>query len=149
MAVVQRFEPGMVEKYCKSFGLHYLKDAEGDFRVDFSFDEECGCELTLWLMIKGTQSQIYVVRLLSATRIPRSEWPRAIDACNTWNRDHRWPKAYLNAYNPETDAVGFVEVEQQIHLEKGIHQELLDDFTSRTVAGGFEFWRWAHREKHF
>ncbi len=147
MPTVQRFDRNMIEKHLKARSVKYLRDSDGDFRIEFAYDEDTGCELTVWLIAAGTQNQIYDVLVVSNKRIPKSDWARAIMVCNTWNKEWRWPTAYLYVSDPSTDTTGTIRLEQQIDLEPGIHQELLGDFTDTIITGAFAFWKWAHKEQ--
>jgi len=147
MPTVQKFDRSMIEKYLKSVNLKYLRDSDGDFVAQFAYDEDTGCELTLYLIAAGQKNEIYVIRVLSDKRIPKSDWGRAMMLCNTWNDERRWPKAYLHVANPDKDTIGTIVLEEQIDLEKGIHQELLDDLTTTILMGAHLFWEWAHKEK--
>ncbi len=85
--------------------------------------------------------------MASDKRIPKSDWGRAVMICNTWNKERSWPKAYLFVRNPSTDTHGLIVLEDVIDLEKGIHQELLDDFSLTSIATAISFWKWAHKEQ--
>lgn len=146
MPNVQRFDRSMIERYLKQTGYKYLRDSDGDFHVNFHYEEDTGCELSILLCAEGKGSEIYSIRVLSDKRIPKSDWGRAIMLCNTWNKERRWPKAYLHVSDPAKDTVASIVLEQQIDLEKGIHQELLDHLTSSILLGGYVFWQWAHKE---
>jgi len=147
MPTVQKFDHTMIEKYLKNRELKYLRDSEGDYRVDFAYDEDTGCEMTVWLIASGRNHEIYSVLVLSDKAIPKSDWGKAAMLCNTWNKERRWPKAYLFVRDPATDMRGEIRLEQQIDLEQGIHQELFNDFTNTMILGSFLFWEWAHKEQ--
>jgi hypothetical protein len=147
MADVQEFTRGMIEKYLKGRSLKYLVDDEGDFRVGFAYDEETGCSMVFWLIAGGSKDQIYLVRCMTDKKIPRSDWQSAIMLCNSWNKETRWPKAYLYVKDQATDTVGEIYLEEQIDVGVGIHQELLEDFTDTVIGTANEFWKWAHKEK--
>ena len=147
MPTVEKFSQAMLEKYVKARGWKYLRDGDGDFRVDFAYDDSTGCELTLWLIADGRQKEIFYVRVASDKRIPKTDWARAMMICNTWNKDRRWPKAYLNVRNPDTDTTATIALEQHLDCEKGIHQELLEDFANTIWATSISFWEWAHKEQ--
>ncbi len=147
MATVQKFEKSMIEKFLKSRGLKYLIDQDGDYRVEFAYDPETQCELTIWLLAEGSAHDIYRVLAMSDKRIPKSDWGRAILACNTWNKEKRWPKAFLYVRDPNADPFGFIHLEQQLPLDTGVHQEFLDHMTNMTIMGAHLFWKWAVSEQ--
>lgn len=149
MPTVQKFDRSMIERFLKSRNLKYLVDSEGNYRVEFAYDESTGCELTVLLIAAGSRRQIYQIVVLSDKRIPRKDWERAIMACNTWNKENHWPKAYLYVSDPSKDNFGMIMLEGQIDLEKGIHQELFDDFTDTIIVAAHSFWEWAYKEQGF
>ncbi|MCS6802126.1 MAG: YbjN domain-containing protein [Chloroflexota bacterium] len=146
MASVETFSPAMLETYFRSRRLAYQRDADGDYRVAFAYDEELGCALDCWFLIGGRDRQILAFRAVGLRPIPRSEFSRVIELCNEWNRDRRWPKAYLYARAPD-DPEGAIYLEENIDLAPGIHQDLLDDWLDTMRSAAVEFWIWAHREK--
>lgn len=151
MAVVQQqvqpFNRSMIEKCLRSTSWRFLTDSEGDFVVEFRYDEETGVELEIFFEAEGSKGQIYVIRGHADKRIPKNDWNKALMVCNTWNKEKRWPKAYLYVRDPSTDTTGTIMLEENLDLETGIHQELLNDITLTAVAGMFGFWEWAHREQ--
>ncbi len=147
MAAVQRFDHSMIERYLRARSLKFLRDSDGDFIVQFSYNDEMGCSVDMYLMVQGQQKDIYSVWGVSDRRIPKNDWGKAIMLCNEWNKLRRWPKAYLYVKDPATDTTGSIRLEYQIDLEEGIHQELFDDFTSSGIDGTFAFWKWAHQEQ--
>ncbi len=149
MPAVVRFDRRMFEQYCKSMNLKYLVDSQGNFRVGFAHDEERGCQLTVWLLAAGSTGQILAIRVESDRQIPKSDWPRAMLVCNMWNQTRRWPKAYLNVEDPQTEFSATIELEHQVDLEPGIYQELLNDMINTTIVTAFSFWSWAHKEQGF
>lgn len=137
----------MIETYLKDQGLLYATDADGDFQVKFAFDEELGCSLEIWLLVGGSENQIYAVRVLSDKQIAKDDWGKAVVLCNQWNKEHRWPKAYLFVADENTDAFGVINLEENINLSAGVHQQLLEDWTNTVRASAVEFWRWVHQDQ--
>ncbi|GAB4441339.1 MAG: hypothetical protein OHK0015_38500 [Chloroflexi bacterium OHK40] len=142
MPTVQKLSHAMVEEYLRTMGYKFLRDSEGDYRVDFSYDEQLDCKISYYMLIDGQNRNIYTVRVYSDKRVPRNDWPRFLFLVNEWNKDKRWPKAYLYIRDPQTSPSGEVILEQQMDFEQGIHQELLNDFTNTTLAGAYAFWGW-------
>ena len=149
MPTVQKFDRNMIERYLKSRSWKYLIDSDGDYRVEFAMDDEAGCELTVWLIMGGPNKEIYDCMIWSSRRVKKEEWGKAILMCNDWNKQKRWPKAYVYVRDRNTDTVGDIRLEQQMDLETGIHQELFDDFTSTIISGAHAFWKWATKEQGF
>jgi hypothetical protein len=125
----------------------FLRDSDGDFVVQFGYSDRTGCEINILIMASGSQSEICFIMGQTDKRIPKSDWGKAIMLCNTWNKEKRWPKAYLYVRDSSTDMTGTIHTENQIDLEVGVHQELLDHFILATIAGIMSFWQWAHQKQ--
>lgn len=150
MASVQKFSRSMVEQFLRSRNYRFLRDSDDDFVLQFAYDSDADCKLTFYLMLSGKDEQIFTVHARSDKHVPKQEWGRIVMLCNTWNRQKRWPKAYLyvSESNP-SPTTGEIFLEEHMDLESGIHQELLDDFTSNTILGSNLFWEWIHKEHNF
>lgn len=140
MAKVETFGRGMIKRVLDDMKIHYLRDSDEDFVIMFAEDEDAGCELHVFVMAAGSDDEILAIRVLSDAKIKSHDVGLKYRVCNTWNRDKRWPKAYV-------DDDGDFILEEQIDLEKGIHQELLRDYIATTIAAGNKFWEWAHKEQ--
>ncbi|REJ38876.1 MAG: YbjN domain-containing protein [Microcystis flos-aquae TF09] len=146
---VQSFDRCMIESYLKDKDFNYLKDRDGDFQLTFRRDDKMGCELTFFFMAQGEEGSIYVITAFSDKPIPRSDWGKALMFCNTWNKEIRWPKAYLSASDPDNDTTGKIVLEEHIDLCEGIHQALLNDFTDTVLSTAIQFWQRAHQQEGF
>lgn len=144
MSVVQRFNRTMIENCLRANQLRFLRDNDGDFRVEFGYNEKYGCEISFSLSVAGSQNDVYSIIAISDKRIPRHDWAKAVTICNEWNAQKRWPKAYLHVRDVATETYGAILLEQDIDLEPGVHQELLDHFTLTAFATSMSFWEWAH-----
>ena len=147
MPTVQSFNHSMIEKSLRDSSLKFLRDSDGDFVVQFGYNDKRDCEVDCNLIIGGSQKTIYSIHATSSKHFERSDWGRIMMICNTWNKERRWPKSYLHIRNPSTDRTGAIILEAHIDLEKGIHQELMNDFTLTVIAGALQFWEWAHQEQ--
>lgn len=141
MATVQTFTKSMIERYLRACNMKFMIDGDGDYKVEFAYDQEMGCELTIYLMTGGSKKDVYGVLALSDKRYSKDAWVKATLLCNQWNKEKRWPKAYLY-YNDLNDPYATIRLEQHIDLETGIHQELFDDFTGTMLVGASAFWKW-------
>src|SRR6185312_13136494 len=128
MPIVRSFDRSMIESCLRTNQMKFLRDNDGDFRVEFGFDDEMGCELTISLAAAGQQHDIFSMLIFTDKRIPNWDWNRVIQVCNEWNDTRRWPKAYLHVRDTSDSTAGIL-LEQSIDLEHGIHQELFDDLT--------------------
>src|SRR5437867_3146533 len=94
MPRAEPFTRDMVEARLRAKGLHYLRDENGDFQFDMACD---GADepVTIWIAVEGHAANIFRIfggsrhRPLPATR------EDALERCNQWNREHRWPTAVI------------------------------------------------------
>lgn len=142
MATVQKLNHAMLEDYLKASNYKYLRDSDGDFRVDFSYDEAIDCKLSHYLILEGEQHDIYTLRIHSDKRIARNDWPRFLYLVNEWNKTKRWPKAYLYIRDSQTSPSGEIILEGQLLFRQGIHQEFLSEYTDYITIGAYAFWKW-------
>ena len=146
MRIVESFGRGMIETFLEDSGLHYLRDREGDFVVEFGYDEEVLGHPRFMLAAVGDDSDQYCLRGDTLRRIPRHDWDRALRLCNEWNAQYKLPKVYFEIDDPNASTTGRVVAEQWTNLEAGIHQELVTKMTSTFFTACFSFWRWLERQ---
>lgn len=149
MPSIKKFDRRMIKNFLDKAELNYFTDKDGDFTINFAYDEELGCELSFWFIVTGSNDEIYQVLISSDKDIPKSQWARVLMLCNTWNEEMRWPKVYLHIDDIDNDTTGNILLEEQIDLEQGIHQELLNDYTETILSTSFQFWKWMHEEHGF
>jgi len=147
MATVRKFDETMIESCLRTVDLKYLKDSDGDYVVQFGYDDDTKCELSLFLIRSGEKKEVFQILVASDAEIPASELGAALFFCNSWNKDKRWPKTYVNF--KEGESHGRIFCEEQIDLEKGVHQELLDDFAITCFSAANAFWKQVGEEKPF
>ncbi len=71
MATVKNFDRSVIESYLTDRGLRFTRDDDGDFVVQFPYQEELGCEVILVFCAEGPQDDVYSIRLISNKRIPK------------------------------------------------------------------------------
>ncbi len=146
MAIVESFGRGMIEAFLEDSELHYLRDRDGDFVVEFGYDEEVLGHPRFMLVTAGDDGDQYCLRGETMKRIPRVDWDRSLRLCNEWNAQYKLPKVYLEIDDPNASSSGRVVCEQWINLDAGIHQELINAMTSTFFTACFGFWRWLERQ---
>jgi hypothetical protein len=142
VAPVRTFTRDMIRRYLDGQGLAYLRDAAGDFRVDFAHDDDLDCAISFWVMAVGSQGEILGVEARSTKRFPRENWDWALYVVNEWNKRMRYPKAYFFVSDPDEDRTGEIRLDQYVDLEKGVHQELFDSIVFTIMGGATRFWSW-------
>lgn len=146
MGFVDNFGHAMIEAFLEEDGLEFLRDRDGDFIVQFGYDEEIEGHPRFLLAASGEDQEQFCLRGDTLRRIPRSDWDRMLRLCNEWNAHYKMPKAYLEVDDPNADATGRVVCEQWLDLEAGIHQELVNHLTGTFFSACFGFWRWLERQ---
>ena len=130
MGIVENFGRGMVEVFLEDSELHYLRDRDGDFVVEFGYDEEVHGHPRFMLVVSGEDSDQYCLRGDTMKRIPRPLWDRSIQLCNEWNAQYKLPKVYVEIDDPNISTTARVVCEQWTNFEVGVHQELVNQMTS-------------------
>ncbi len=146
MGIVESFGRGMIEAFLEDSELHYLRDRDGDFVVEFGYDEEVLGHPRFMLVVSGEDQDQYCLRGDTLRRIAKFDWDRSIRLCNEWNAQYKLPKVYLEIDDPNASTTARVVCEQWINLEAGVHQELINQMTSTFFTACFSFWRWLERQ---
>lgn len=139
---VQPFTRAMIRRYLETAKLSYLRDGDGDFRVDFAHDDDLECSVSFWLTASGGHDEIFGVEARSTRRFTREMWEWCLYVSNEWNMEMRYPKAYFYTTDADTAKTGEIRLEHYTDLEEGVHQELLDNLTAGVMRGSMRFWTW-------
>ncbi len=137
MPQARPFTRDMVEAHLRAHDVHFLRDEDGDFRVDFTSDERPGT-ITVWLIAHGPEDTMYTISGSASGAPQPSTRAETVARCNTWNQEHIWPKAFVVDHGREWR----IGVSADLPLGPGIHRELFDEFTRRVIGGILEFWGW-------
>ncbi|GAC1475172.1 MAG: hypothetical protein NVSMB9_27060 [Isosphaeraceae bacterium] len=146
MGFIENFGHGMIEAFLEEDGLHFLRDRDGDFIVQFGYDEEIDGHPRFLLAASGDDQEQFCLRGDLMRRVPRPEWDRILRLCNEWNAHYKMPKAYFEVDDPNTSTTGRVVCEQWLDLSVGLQQELVNHLTSTFFSACFGFWRWLKRQ---
>ncbi len=133
----QPFTRDLIEAHLNTVGVQFLRDKDGDFRVDLNC-EGLDQPLMLWFIADGTGDAIYHITSSTATPVPLATRELAVERCNTWNREHRWPKALVL----DADDAIRIATSADLDLSEGVTPALLANFTDGVVHGAIEFWSW-------
>ncbi|WP_435017782.1 YbjN domain-containing protein [Tundrisphaera sp. TA3] len=146
MGFVEGFGQPMIQAFLEDAGLHYLRDLEGDFVVEFGYDDELAGHPRFLLAASGDDRSQFCLRGDVLKRVPRADWDRQIRLCNEWNALYKLPKVYLEVEDFNISATGRILCEQWLNLGPGIHQELVNHLTNSFFSACFGFWRWRERQ---
>ena len=146
MGKVESFGHAMIQAFLDESELHYLRDRDGDFVVEFGYDEEVLGHPRFLLIVSGDDLDQYCLRGDTMKRVARADWERHLRLCNEWNALYKMPKVYLEVDDPNVSSSGRVVCEQWLDFESGVHQELVDQLTSTFFSACFGFWKWLERQ---
>jgi hypothetical protein len=136
LARAEPFTREMIAAHLRDHATHFLRDEDGDFRVELNLPDGGG-QIIVWFVADGKEGKIYHVH----AHPPEGQVPptrtEALERCNTWNRQHRWPKACVM---DASDGTWRIVLGADIDLSPGITRSLFDTFTERTVGSMIEFW---------
>jgi hypothetical protein len=138
---------GLIKEVLDSHGLQLFADQKGDFMTFWGYEREVDTEVKIWFKLEGDDEDVYRICATGDRPLPRKAWNRAMQLCNDWNNEHRWPKASVLKLKRENRSVAFVELNADIPVARGVSRRLLDDFTGHVVHGTFEFFRWLHEQR--
>jgi hypothetical protein len=134
--------PEMITDHLERNDLKFAIDQDGDYLVDFAAFAEGAPEVRVWLTIEGANEDIFVIRVIGQRPVPKTLWPQLVAACNQWNMEKRYPKAFLFIPADTAELFGQVHLEGQFPLAAGVTQPQLDEFISTIIGTGFSFWHW-------
>ena len=146
MKFVESFGRHMIEAFLEEDGLNFLRDRDGDFIVQFGYDDEIEGHPRFLLAVAGDDNEQYCLRGDTLSRVSREDWDRSARLCNEWNALYKMPKVYFEVDDPNKSTTGRIVCEQWLDLEAGVHQELINQFTSTFFSACFGFWRWLERQ---
>ena len=146
MGFIEPFSRAMIEAFLEGDDLHYLRDRDGDFIVQFGYDEELKGHPRFLLAVSGDDEEQFCLRGDLLRRVPRDEWERVLRLCNEWNAHYKMPKVYFEVDDENASPTGRVVCEQWLDLEVGIPQEVLNHLVSVFFSACFGFWRWHRRQ---
>src|SRR5258708_33416399 len=125
MGFVESFSHSAIEAFLEEDGLVYLRDRDGDFIVQFAYDEEISGHPRFLLAVAGDDDEQYCLRGDTLRRIPRADWDRVLRLCNEWNAHYKMPKVYLEVDDPNASATGRLVCEQWLAFEVGVPPALV------------------------
>lgn len=139
---IRPFDRDMIKDHLDRAELVATIDEDGDYRVDFQAAQEGAPELSFWLSAEGTNEDIFVIRCVTNLAVDKTLWPQAVMACNQWNTEKRYPKAYLWVGNDPESLFGQIRLEAQFPVGAGVIQPLIDDWIATVFGTSFGFWDW-------
>lgn len=82
----QPFTKDRYDAVLKSLDVNYAVDDDGDRFGDWE-------DMRLWFLAEGADNELLAMRAMWDVRPPVAAYDYIVEALNSWNRDHFWPKA--------------------------------------------------------
>ena len=130
------FTQEMIVDHLRDHGVHFLRDEDGDCRLELEIPEGGG-HTVVWLVADGDAKAVYHIHATAPECPGGTTRPEALEACNSWNREHRWPKACVI---DRDDGDWRIILAADIDLTPGVTRPLFDRFTEHAVTGILSFW---------
>lgn len=131
------FTRDLIESELRDRGVRYLKDQDGELQADFTC---AGSDksVTMRFLADGERGHIYRISSRGSSRPVPATREEALERCNAWNRDHRWPAvAVLDG------ADGWeIVANSNVNLEPGVTVPLFRSFTESVICAALDFWEW-------
>ena len=136
-----------VERLLRRRSCRVFKDQETGWLMTFwDWDDTLGTEVKVWFRVEAEGK---VLRISGGPDRPirgKRRWPQVIRACNDWNCDQRWPKAYLNAVKFGREDFGWVETSVDIPVTAGMHRRLVEEVVDEAVGATLRFFRFLNEK---
>lgn len=135
--------PQAIERFLNGEGLHYYRSPDGVFLVLFDAEDVGEAGVRFELSTEGPDATILTIRVRSDRAYPLGATPSLEARCSRWNREHRWPKAFV----VEHDAVGEVVGEYDLPTrDVAVGVDLVDRVCRSVLASGIELWEWMEQQ---
>lgn len=135
---IETFDTTLIERYLHARHMHYYRDRDGDFLVMIATDD--GPELRVHLTAEGSDRRVFVIRVTTLGVYPAHQRAQLESLIGQWNREKRWPKAYLS----DVPDHGGIRVfgENAYPLMSGIHWDLFATLADYTIGAAADLLIW-------
>jgi hypothetical protein len=132
----------MLRQYLNARQFKFSMDERERFRLLFSASEAYPVDLTIWLAAEGENHDILTMHCFCDRSLLDSEFDSALIACNRWNLEKRWPKAYCTLQPPWE-----VVLEMNVAISESVQAALVASILDGWMFGVHSFWQWIHAER--
>lgn len=132
MPTVERISESRLRRVLDRLKFRHRIDEDGDIVGILEADEDCPYNVVWFVRLLGENKDVLVIQLYGGREVSERDQGRAVLACNKWNNEMLWPKAYLS-----TGSEARIGGEEAISLSAGIHDELLSDFIKNVLSAGW------------
>lgn len=99
-----------------------LKSLEINFALDDDQDRFADWEtMRVWFLVEGNNNDLMAMRSMWDIRPPISSYDFIVEALNSWNRDHFWPKASVTRGEEYLGIFGDLVID----IETGVSDDFL------------------------
>lgn len=141
---LDRFVRRAVERALTDTGFTYRTDDDGDYIVEFEYDQIADCILDFAFVV--TTQKISTLDLLchSDKDFTTKNLHALINLCNQWNSMRRWPKAYVIQKNNSVDkeVYGKIVLENSLSIQDEVNYAIILRAIQVFAKTSFEFWEW-------
>jgi Putative bacterial sensory transduction regulator len=122
----QSNQPAAPPPFTKERWADVLQSLEINFGVDTDGDRFGDWEvMRMWFLVEGEKDDLMAIRSMWDVRPPVEAYDFLVEALNTWNRDHFWPKASVTRGEDHLGVFGDLVID----VETGV----TDDFLRQQV----------------
>lgn len=144
--VVRSFDRSMISKVLDQMKMHYLTDSDGDFWLNFAYDPAIDGKVQIYLGAEGDGGDILACRGEISRTFELDRFDEILRACNRWNEEKRWPKAFVVTDQAKRLAVF---IESQYGFRQGVFQAMVEDMITVFISGTHQFWKTEGTSKAF
>jgi len=124
-----------IQQALQANGWNQEPDSDGDYVLRFKPDEDHGCRDLVMISIEGDEDDVFAVRLNIDRDFPIDEWKRILMLVNDFNRDYRWPNAFVRFPESEDDTTVTVACGYFVKCAGPVTQDMLSNWIIATMAG--------------
>jgi hypothetical protein len=136
----QPLSQALIERTLDGLEIAHRRDADGDICVVFSdTTPRIGSDLNCWLMV--AHGEIFRLVCMVAPKVPATNFPRALVACNAAHMKFRFGRFLLHIEEGQSE--GRLRGDAQVLLEEGVTETFLANFIMSHLACAHEFFETA------
>ena len=114
--------PEKAQPFSKERWDGVLKSLEINFALDDDQDRFADWEnMRVWFLVEGNNNDLMAMRSMWDVRPPIESYDFLVEALNSWNRDHFWPKASVVRGEEQLGVFGDLVID----IETGVSDDFL------------------------
>lgn len=115
---------------------------ESNHLITATWEPDPGTEdlVKMTLSLEGDGHTVLVLTSRIDRDIPEDRLEKALEVCNKWNCERRWPRAFMHPMAGQGPGLCRVALDVHLHLSNGIHDEFLESLIRDFISGSAECW---------